>query len=234
MRNLRHRVAMFGLGFGCCVACQAPSAQDGQVPKDYRLVSGRVTIGDDGILGRQLTGLQMAAISVVDGAHAVAVSDIFDAEKGGASNNAAASFSLVVPVDRAFSLVLQVPRSSGRGPGEWIAVYSFPTGEDTTTLTALVPAGDRPVQLGTLEARDGDPSTVADNSLGGALAKNPLEQVDSDGDGVVDLVDDDDDEDGTLDELDEDVAGDGILDVEQTLSALPDEDGNGVPDVLEK
>lgn len=217
----------------CGSACVGLSAQDGEVPEGYRLVNGRVTIGDDGILGRQLTGLQIAAVSVVDGAHAVEVSDIFNAEKGGASNNAAASFSLVVPVDRAFSLVLQVPRSSGRGPGEWIAAYAFATDADGGEMTSLVPAGEGRVQLGTLEALDGDPSTVSDNTLGGNAAKNPLEQIDSDGDGVVDFNDDDDDDDGTADLNDEDVAGDGTNDAEQLLSALPDSDGNGVPDVLE-
>ena len=232
MRGIR-QISVLACSLICGSACVGLTGQDGEVPEGYRLVSGRVTIGDDGILGRQLTGLQMAAVSVVDGAHAVEVSDIFNAEKGGASNNAAASFSLVVPVERAFSLVLQVPRSSGRGPGEWIAAYSFPSSADGGALTSLVPAGESRVQLGTLEALDGDPSTVSDNTLGGGSAKNPLEQVDSDGDGVVDFNDDDDDDDGTADVSDDDVAGDGTDDAEQVLSALPDADGNGVPDVLE-
>merc|ERR1712098_529126 len=46
--------------------------------------------------------------------------------------------------------------------------------------------------------------------------------VDSDGDGLSDAVDDDDDNDGILDDHDEDDDGDGILDNDE------DDDGDGI------
>ena len=46
--------------------------------------------------------------------------------------------------------------------------------------------------------------------------------VDSDGDGLSDAVDDDDDNDGILDDHDDDDDGDGILDNDE------DDDGDGI------
>merc|ERR1711936_860523 len=48
--------------------------------------------------------------------------------------------------------------------------------------------------------------------------------IDSDGDGLSDAVDDDDDNDGILDDHDDDDDGDGILDNDE------DDDGDGIPD----
>merc|ERR1712083_1010168 len=48
--------------------------------------------------------------------------------------------------------------------------------------------------------------------------------VDSDGDGLSDAVDDDDDNDGILDDHDNDDDGDGILDNDE------DDDNDGIPD----
>merc|ERR1711971_1522265 len=48
--------------------------------------------------------------------------------------------------------------------------------------------------------------------------------VDSDGDGLSDAVDDDDDNDGILDDHDDDDDGDGILDNDE------DDDDDGIPD----
>ena len=56
------------------------------------------------------------------------------------------------------------------------------------------------------------------------LYKNqyPPDDVDSDGDGLSDAVDDDDDNDGILDDHDDDDDGDGILDNDE------DDDGDGI------
>ena len=48
------------------------------------------------------------------------------------------------------------------------------------------------------------------------------DDVDSDGDGLSDAVDDDDDNDGILDDHDDDDDGDGILDNDE------DDDGDGI------
>ena len=50
----------------------------------------------------------------------------------------------------------------------------------------------------------------------------PPDDVDSDGDGLSDAVDDDDDNDGILDDHDDDDDGDGILDNDE------DDDGDGI------
>ena len=48
------------------------------------------------------------------------------------------------------------------------------------------------------------------------------DEVDTDGDGVPDYLDDDDDNDGILDDHDDDDDGDGILDNDE------DDDGDGI------
>lgn len=210
--------------------CDALVGQNGAVPDGHRLLSGRLSLGDGSLLGRQVAGLQVAAVAVVQGEEglgpAVSVSDVFDPAKGGAS-----SFAIAVPVDRAFSLVLQVPRSSGRGPGTFLGAFRFDSGFGPET--SLIPAGEGAIDVGTLSVDDSDPGTTADNRLVGAASENPLAQSHSDPDEVNDLLDDDDDNDGVTDAVDPDVAGDGVDDVLQGLEALPDEDGSGVPDAFE-
>jgi hypothetical protein len=66
--------------------------------------------------------------------------------------------------------------------------------------------------------------------VGEGDSRNPLAINDADGDGTPDLDDNNDDNDVTPDEGDEDGNGDGIPDGAQTIDALPDDDGNGLPD----
>jgi hypothetical protein len=204
-------------------ACSPLTGAAGDRPEGYRLVEGRLSLPDEDLLGRQVTGLQIAALHLdADGAIAPFVSDVFDP----ATSRAEASF--VVPVDGGVDsvVVLQVPSSGGRGTGAFLGQLLF----DGVTL---LPRGDDDVDLGVVTVEAGA-RAPADTTLSPEAGTSPLSQTDSDDDGVSNALDDDDDDDGTPDASDDDDAGDGIDDALQVLSALPDGDGDGVADVLER
>lgn len=212
------------------VGCPALTGGSGSRPEGFRLVEGELELPQTGIVGRQVTGLQMAAVSVrdVDGTKVpdVYVSDIFNP----AQRTSASEF--VVPVDgtKAFHLILQVP-GGGQGPGQFLGRLMFDDGNGGTT--SLIPAGATDIALGPVAAIENAPETAADNVLRVDTGHHPLAQVDSDLDTTSDLLDDDDDDDGNPDNNDEDVAGDGIADVDQGWAALGDEDADGIPDAFD-
>lgn len=199
----------------------------GQRPEGYRLVQGTLVVPEEDLLGRQVTGLQVAGLAVgtADDPGGVDVygSAVFDASR-------AASAAFVAPVDgaRSFVLILQVPSASGRGPGSFLGLLNFPTGAGEGSL---IPPGEDDIDLGAVTVIPGA-ERPAGNRLKVGDANNPLGQIDSDDDGATDLADSDDDEDGTPDASDTDNGDDGVADLDQLLSALPDEDGDGIPDLL--
>lgn len=231
MTSRERLLALLPLLVGLLCGCPSLVGGQGSVPEGHRLISGWVKLPEDGIVGRQVTGLQVAAVAVVDEADGrvpkLFVSDVFDP----ADRRQAASFALAVPFEHASSIVLMVPSASGRGPGSYLGALRFSTGYGKET--ALLPHGEETLDLGVLRAIDGDPASAADNRLEVESASHPLGQVHHDDDGVSDLLDDDDDDDGVLDAVDEDVAGDGIEDALQSIDALPDEDASGIPDAFE-
>lgn len=199
----------------------------GDRPEGFRLVQGTLAVPEEDLLGRQITGLQIAglAIGTADDVEDIDVfgSAVFDASR-------AASAAFVAPVDgaRSFVVILQVPSASSRGPGSFLGVLTFATGAGDATL---VPPGVDDIDLGTVSVVTGD-TRPGGNRLNAGEANNPLAQIDSDDDGSADLSDTDDDDDGTVDASDTDTGNDGVDDAAQTLGALADEDADGVPDVL--
>lgn len=210
--------------------CPGLSAGAGARPDGHRLVEGTLKLAEDFVIGRQVSGVQVAAVSVreVDGAPSLEVhaSDVFSPDAG-----KAVPFALSLPTGKAFHLVLQTPTAGGAGPGRWLGVLRFDDGQGRSVT--LIPAGDEDLTLAALDALENAAGQVADNELRGPASHNPLGQVDSDGDGQSDLLDADDDDDQAPDLTDSDVAGDGIDDALQSLEYLPDADGNGVPDDFE-
>ncbi len=205
-----------------CASCDGFSGKAGDRPEGFRLVEGRVRIPDDSsLLGRQVTGLQLAALHLIGGGGVTAdVSGVFDPS---VQRNEAA-FVATVRDDVDFVLVLQVPSATQRGPGSFLGV--FLDGDET-----LLPRGEDDVNLGVIDIVRGA-RVPADTVLRSGPGSSPAAQTDSDGDGLTNDIDDDDDEDGIPDVSDPDRAGDGIDDALQILSALPDDDGDGVPDLL--
>jgi hypothetical protein len=203
--------------------CTGLTGGAGDRPEGFRLVEGRLSLPDRDLLGRQLTGLQIAALHV-DGEGAVVpfVSDIFD------PSVARAEAAFVVPVAAAVDhvLVLQVPTPGGQGAGDFLGQLRF---DDVT----LVPRGADDIDLGVVTVSAGA-RAPADTTLLPGPGGSPAAQTDSDNDGIANASDDDDDNDGTLDGADADVAGDGVDDATQVLSALPDDDGDGVADALQR
>lgn len=208
----------------------------GSRPPGYRLVSGTLSLPDDGIVGRQVTALQFVALGLVGETDdegntttrlAVDTSDLFDP----GVRREESDWVLPVEVGSSFNLVLQVPSSSGRGLGEYLAVLSFDNGRGGSTT--LVPWGLTDIDLAEVTALDPDPTRVQDNRLEVGLAQNPLGQVDTDGDGSSDLFDDDDDGDGITDDTDPDAANDDVDDVYQVLSGMDDANADGIPDLFE-
>lgn len=200
--------------------------KSGDRPPGHRLVEGELVFPAQ--VGRQVAGLQVVAVAVKPD-FALYGSRVLDP---GADRTDRASFVFAVDVERSVSIVLQVPGGAPGTPGQYLGVLQFDDGRGGRTT--LLPAGPDPsapedVDLGTVTLVQGA-SPPVDNVLSVGEGDNPLSQIDSDGDGTVDLLDDDDDGDEIPDASDGDVAGDGIEDVTQDLSALPDENGDGVPE----
>ena len=223
--------ALAALGLlALCVGCPELTGA-GARPEGFRLVTGNVSIPTNGFVDGQTTGLQVAAIAVEGSGEStpsakVYVSDVFDP-----SLESDASFVLAVDGDYAFNLILQVPGGGG-GAGTFLGALWFDSG--ATGETTLIPRGETDLDIRELDAISNDPNLRSDNVLRAAdTGRNPLALIDSDGDGTADLTDADDDDDGVSDVSDEDVAGDGTDDARQLLSALPDEDANGIADLLE-
>lgn len=208
-----------------CAACDFPSG--GQRPEGLRFVTGSVATPDEDILGRQVTGLQIAAVAIGSVDEPARV-DVFPSSVFDASRIENARFTAKVDADRSFVLILQVPSPSTGGAGQMLAVLRFDDGRGQATL---LPPGAGDIELGVLDVVPG--ASAAESSLVVSDASNPLAQVDTDVDGTSDLSDDDDDGDGSPDASDTDVGGDGVDDAKQVLPALPDSDSDGVPDLLE-
>jgi len=166
------------------------------------------------------------------------------AHEEGAGQRPDVPFAIVVPCELTLSLVLQVPRESAAGvPGLLVAAMQFPDEDGGSTLTTLVPRQARDacgaktnqhdLEKVLLELQTPGVLTSGRITLGRDSGRNPLSLLDTDIDGADNLADTDDDDDGDPDLTDGDVDGDGILDTAQTLSALPDEDRDGVPDIFE-
>lgn len=208
------------------LACVRP-ANGGERPDGFRFVTGSLQVPDDDILGRQTTGLQIAGIAIGSAEDAgdieVFPSDVFDA-----SRLETARFAALVEQARSFVVVLQVPSATANGPGSLVGVLRFSSGNGDTTL---VPPGEDDIELGTLTMDLG--SGAAQTTLVVSDAHNPAAQADTDDDGSVDVLDPDDDGDDIPDVSDPDVGGDGVDDAVQVLSALPDQDSDGTPDLLD-
>jgi hypothetical protein len=207
--------------------CARPSGAAGDRPAGFRLVTGVMQVPEEDVLGRQTTGLQVAAIAIGTADDPFAV-DVFPSEVFDGSRIENSRFTVPVDGERSFVLVLQVPSASTVGPGALVAILRFATGTGESTL---VPPGLDDIDLATLTVSLGD--TTATTTLIVGDAHNPMAQIDTDADGALDLSDPDDDSDDNPDATDPDVGGDGVDDAAQLLSALPDDDGDGVPDLLE-
>lgn len=227
--SARASTIAIAIALAACAACAPPSGAAGDRPEGFRLITGVVQVPEEDVLGRQTTGLQVAAIAIgtAEAPDAIRVfpSAVFDGSRIETSR-----FTTPVDGTRSFVLVLQVPSPSTNGPGALVAVLRFAAG-DAGSESTLMPAGLGDVDLGTLALELG--GSAATTTLRVGEAHNPLTQLDSDGDGALDLSDADDDGDGSPDAADLDVGGDGVDDAGQLLSSLPDEDGDGIPDLLE-
>lgn len=215
-----------GLGAGC-----VRPENGGERPDGFRFVTGVVDVGEDDILGRQVTGLQVAGIAIGTADDPADV-DVFPSDVFDGSRIETSRFAALVDISRSFVTVLQVPSATTNAPGALVAVLRFNSGSGDTTL---LPPGEDDVELGTLTVDVG--AAPATTSLVVSDAHNPAAQVDTDEDGSVDVNDPDDDGDDTPDVSDPDAGGDLVDDALQVLSSLPDEDGtddgDGTPDLLE-
>jgi len=214
---------VLGFVIASSTACGAGfTGSGGDKPEGTRLVKGRLQIPDDDLFGRQVTGLQVAALHVkADGGVDVFPSAVFDPSE----QRAEAAFVATVGGGVDAFLVLQVPSATQRGIGSFLGLYVV-DGDN------LVPRGEDDLDLGTITVSRGA-RVPADTRLESGAAPSPAAQTDTDGDGLKNNVDDDDDDDGTLDSVDTDVAGDGVDDTLQRYEVLIDEDGDGIADVLQ-
>lgn len=215
-------------------------------PSGVRVISGELRAPAEGsVAPRDIVGLQLALVEVdtssgtASGIRAVYTSPVFDAS---AELGATTRFSAQVPMNRTVALVFQIPRGSPGGLGRFAASVRFPRragGE----LTDVLPGATQDLELGVLEIERGPSAVAPDGSvlaglprvrLGEGESKNPLAVNDVDGDGLPDFEDPDLDGDFIPNELDDDADGDGIRDVHQSLDALEDSEGSGVPDVMKR
>jgi hypothetical protein len=227
VRGGRPGALALGLFLAFSAACDGGFPGAGQRPEGFRLVQGRLALPtDQDLIGRQVTGLQVAGLALDGQGGAQAFpSAIFNP----ASVRDEAAFSTFVEGTKSFVIVLQVPVGNGRGPGSFLGLLRF----DGNATGSLVPPGLDDIDLGRTTIQRGA-RLPADSLLIPGAPEPPLAQIDTDGDGVNDLVDDDDDGDGIPDATDPDNGNDGIDDVDQLLSALPDANNDGVPDALQR
>ena len=163
--------------------CDGLTGGAGDKPEGFRLIEGRLALPDEDLLGRQVTGLQIAALHVdSDGGITAFPSAVFDPSV----QRAEASFVTTVPGDLDVVLILQVPSASQRGPGSFLGVYRFDAAE------TLIPRAEDDLDLGTLTVARGA-RVPADTVLEGGAGSSPAAQTDSDGDGLTNDRDDDDD-----------------------------------------
>lgn len=238
----------------------ACTARDGAAFKSCRTFHGRLRLPHPSDLRLETRALQVAAIgfrattspSTADGGASGGATNkvtylyfsgpTFAAEAG-AGQQATLPFALAVPCNLTVNLLLQTPRDgAGAVPGVMLAPMTFDDGSGNTTTTLVPPQQDDACgektnawDLGIVDLvlTKSTPITGATVTLGKGNSKSPLSLIDSDGDGTPDAADSDDDDDGKSDAFDTDVQGDGILDKAQTLSALPDQNKDGVADLLQ-
>lgn len=162
----------------------------------------------------------------------------------GAGQRPDVPFSVVVPCGMSVNLVLQVPRSSSSGsPGLWVTALAFAAEDGAAVTATLVPkqpddlcgSKTNSLDMGDVQLTLAIAGVLASGSitLGKDNSRNPLSLLDTDGDGTDNLADLDDDDDGQSDIGDLDADGDGVLDSAESLTALPDQDSNGVPDLFQ-
>jgi hypothetical protein len=244
----RVRVVLGGLQALAFTACTGIGSFDGPSdrPSGLRVLSGELVAPKDGVLApRDTVGLQFALLEIntssgaESGLRAVYTSAVFDPS---ADPSRTTHFAIAAPISRTFALVLQIPRGSPGGLGRFGAHVRFESREGGE-LTDVLFGAAQDIDLGVLEIERG-PNIVGQDGisrpglprvrLGAGESKNPLRVNDVDGDGLPDYEDPDTDGDFLPNELDGDADGDGTLDVFQSLGALSDEEGSGVPDLMER
>lgn len=226
-RSLATWVALAAIA--ACVGCPGFVGGAGSRPDGFRLVEGQLLIENEGIIGRQVAGVQLAAV-VVEQNEGTFSPKVYTGDVLQPNDRFEQDFVVTAPIADAFHLILQIPSGAGSVPGEWQGVLRFSDGRGGET--SLIPAGGEDLELGVTTALDNDPAIEFDNVLRTESSGNPLAQMHHDEDDLSDLLDDDDDGDLIPDDSDEDIAGDGIEDALQQLSALPDGDGDGIPDAF--
>ncbi|MCK5800396.1 MAG: thrombospondin type 3 repeat-containing protein, partial [Deltaproteobacteria bacterium] len=157
----------------------------------------------------------------------------------GAGQRVAYPFSVIVPCRLAVNLLVQVPTAGTANlPGTLVAPITF-LGTEGTKSTLIPPqlgdlcggvADTIDLEEVVLEVPASAILTGSTITLGTGKSRNPLDILDTDGDGQVDSADADDDDDGIADITDDDANGSGIVDSQEDLKALPDQDGDGRPD----
>jgi hypothetical protein len=219
------------------VACSAPS---GGIPAGSRLMTGRVHLDDGGATQRR--ALQLVALYAAPGCGgdvrvgdaspdgAVAACAVFG-EPFDPGVDGGGVAELLLPCHVTVNILVQtLGDSGGRSIGDPLALLSWSSGNELTSLLPRELGGVEPpcrdtpllatnlIDLGEL-AVPSQTETIPQVELGGpGGGRNPLETVDTDGDGTANLADDDDDGDGVTDELDDDDDGDGAADAAQSFS----------------
>jgi hypothetical protein len=220
-------------------------------PPEHRVVTGRLVPPTQAELSRQPVALQLAAVSIdARESEPVRSFEVSRAFSPAANGGRPVSFSLALPYERSYVLVLQVPVDGAPRLGQLVARLRFPrsaSGEIGDVLSGRAPGVDGPMSdldLGTVKITSLAPSNPDDGLdprlrnvvlLGEGEAANPLAINDADGDGTPDLDDADDDDDLIPDSGDDDANGDGVPDGMQGFSALAgfDADGDGIPDAFD-
>ena len=235
MARLAGRLASLAI----LAACGSPAPN--MIPAGQRLITGTISTDENPDIDGPATIL-VAGIYVADdcsaGGSAVGMAGsrvvcaifgepFMPGQLGGGT--VAGPFVLLLPCDLTVNLVVQTPAVDGsEAAADLLAIVSFATGIAPGQMTTLLPRepgcgttepGTNLVDLGAFavpyRSRLGGPQII---QIGGATGgKNPLAVIDTDGDGIPNLTDDDDDGDGIPDAVDPDEEGDGIADVDEVF-----------------
>lgn len=225
-RQYRLLLAFLLGGFmGGCPLLIHPQSQE--IPDGQRLITGELlTPREDDFNGATNQGMVLAALlgNPEGNSAELIVGTPFNPSQVGAAGGDRVRFNLLVPADRSAALFFQTPPTAGSGNflGVFLAKVAFPADATGEALVSIVPPGEEKtiLDLGLVKIDALDRSTNADNLA--IPEENPLNQIDSDGDGTPDVLDADDDADGVPDAEDDDDDDDGVIDaaLQAELDAL--------------
>jgi glycosidase len=237
-RRDRWRGRLIALGLLLAGCGNGFTSSSTQPPPDYRLITGHLSPPDPRIFAKQPLALELVGVSL-DARAQDPVLAFYSGTPVSATSNGRdpATVRLAVPQTHSLVLFFQIPTDGYSGIGQMVAPLRFPrnaSGMLTDVIRGKMPSSTVPlkdIDLGVMDI------TMSGRSfqvlLGMGSSVNPLKINDINGNGVSDFDDPDSNNDFIPDDQETVSNADGVPDADESLNALPDADGDGIPDRFE-